>query len=294
MGGGSWATVLGLHCGEGFTVTATTITDRADEQGVYGWDWSATTHEAAENAVHDLVRALGARVALPVKGLQGWRQGLRAFDRDGFALGTVYFGGRDDVHLVSTSAAADAVRPKVVSIAEARTSRVDTRVDTLLPFDELRAVCEDVAGAKAKITYMESSMAGESLGRTIYVGAPSSMVRVRVYEKWLESPGQYVEGTNRVEVQLRPPSRAKRAVSEWTPAMTFCASELTRRLAASLGTELVKPGTLQKSKGTPDLERSLRAMGEQYGGVVDRWLSVGGDVDRVWDYLVPESGGSAH
>jgi hypothetical protein len=144
---------------------------------------------------------------------------------------------------------------------------------------------------KARVTYMESRQAGESTGRTVYLGSPSSAVRVRVYEKWLESPGQYVEGTNRVEVQLRPPSRAKERVSSWTPAETFCASQLTRRLADQLGSEVARPGTLQKSRGTPDLEQTLEAMGSQYGKAVDRWLSVsGGDVDRVLDYLMGNGG----
>jgi DNA relaxase NicK len=159
-------------------------------------------------------------------------------------------------------------------------------VDTLAPFEDLRAVCLEAAGMKARVTYLESEQGGESLGRTLYVGAPTSAVRVRVYEKWLESPGQYVEGTNRVEVQLRPPSRAKGPVSAWTPAETFCASQLTRRLASELGLEVAHPGTLQKSRETPDLERTLEAMGTQYGKAVDRWLSLsGGDVGTVLDHL---------
>ena len=44
--------------------------------------------------------------------------------------------------------------------------------------------------------------------------------------------------------------------------------------------------SLHVAKGTPDLERSLKAMGEQYGGVVDRWLTVsGGDLGKVVGYL---------
>jgi hypothetical protein len=212
---------------------------------------------------------------------------VKGFDGDGYALGSVYFGGRDDVHVVSTSSAAHAARSAVIGIDRARTSRVDTRVDTLVPFDDLRAVCDGVAGLKAQVTYIESSQGGESLGRTVYVGAPASAVRVRVYEKWLQAPGQYAEGTNRVEVQLRPPSRAKELVSGWTPAETFCASQLTRRLASELGSAVADPGTLQKARETPDLERTLRAMGTQYGPGVERWLSVsGGNVDRVLEYLL--------
>lgn len=233
-----------------------------------------------------LLLALRAGSALPGRGLQGWSQSVQAFDAEGYRLGSVYFGGREDVHVVSTSAAADRARPAVVGIERARTSRVDTRVDTLVPFDDLRALCESAAGLKARVTYMESRQGGESVGRTLYVGSPTSAVRVRLYEKWLESPGQYVEGTNRVEVQLRPPSRSKGIVSTWSPAETFCASELTRRLASELGTDVAKPGSLQKSRGTPDLERTLEVMGEQYGPGVRRWLSVsGGDLGKVVEYL---------
>lgn len=258
------------------------------DSDAYGWDWSATTHHGRDGIVPDLLQALGAKVALPGKGLQGWSKSVKGFDSQGHALGSVYFGGgRDDVHVVSTSSAADTVRSSVIRMDDrARTSRVDTRVDTLAPFDDLRGLCDAVAGQKARVTYMESRQGSESTGRTIYVGAPTSQVRVRVYEKWLESPGQYVDGTNRVEVQLRPPSRAKERVSSWSPAETFCASELSRRLAAELGTTVAKPGTLQKSRGTPDLERTIRWMGEQYGPGVRRWLEFsGGDLGKVLEYL---------
>jgi hypothetical protein len=225
--------------------------------------------------------------------LQGWSSSVKAHDAEGYLLASVYFGGgRDDVHVVSTSAVADRARRAVVGRdAGARTARVDTRVDTLMPFEDLERVCETAAGQKARLTRMESYTVSdgvkESLGRTLYVGAPSSMVRVRLYEKWRESPGQYVEGTNRVEVQLRPPSRAKGMVSAWSPAETFCASQLTRRLASELGPEVAHPGTLQKARATPDLERTLRAMGEQYGPACERWWEVsGGDVDTVLGYLM--------
>lgn len=254
----------------------------------YGWDWSATTHDARDGIVSDLLSALGAQSAVAGKGLQGWSQSVKGFDSEGYALGSVYFGGgREDVHVVSTSAAADSVRPAVVQMDRARTSRVDTRVDTLMPFEGLVQVLNLAAETYgSRITRMESSERGVSLGRTVYLGAPSSAVRVRVYEKWLESPGQYVEGTNRVEVQLRPKSRVKERVSSWTPAETFCASRVTRDLAEYLGDDLAPTASLHVSRGTPDLEQSMQAMGDQYGPGVRRWMEYsGGDVGKVLDYL---------
>lgn len=253
----------------------------------YGWDWSATTHEGRAGIVDDLLEALGAEVVAAGKGLQGWSQSVQAFDAGGYKTGAVYFGAaRDDVHVVSTSAQADDARRAVVGIGAARTSRVDTRVDTLVPWAELAGLAEGIAGPQTKVTYMESRVGGVGTGRTLYVGAPSSMVRVRLYEKWLESPGLYVDGTNRVEVQLRPPSRAKLDVSSWSPADTFCASKLTRRLAEALELDIARPGSLQKAKGTPDLQRSLEAMGDQYGNVFRKWMGhSGGDLGTVLDHL---------
>ena len=221
---------------------------------VYGWDWTATTHIAdheEDRASEDgwrvlaarLVESLGGSVTLPGKGLQGWGRSVVVFDDAGYKLGTVYCSGRPDVHVQATGAEADVSRWAVMNIGNPGTARVDTRVDSQVPFEDLRAICEDVAGPQTKVMYVESKVGGQSTGRTFYVGAPTSAVRVRLYEKWLESPGQYVDGTNRVEVQLRPPSRGKQEVTGWTPAETFCASKLTRRLAAALGTDLAHPGT---------------------------------------------------
>jgi len=238
--------------------------------------------------VGDLLRALGARSVEAGKGLQGWSRSVKAYDAEGYLLGTVYFGGgRDDVHVISTSAAADKVRPAVVCMDRARTSRVDTRVDTLVPYEDLVQVLELAAHTYgSRITRVESSERGVSLGRTVYLGAPTSAVRVRVYEKWLESPGQYVDGTNRVEVQLRPASKVKERVSSWSPAETFCASRVTRDLAWRLGDDLAPVASLHVRRGTPDLERSMQAMGDQYGPGVRRWLDFsGGDLGKVLDYL---------
>jgi hypothetical protein len=260
---------------------------------LYGWDWSATTHEGTTGVVDDLLSAMGAQIALPGKGLQGWSRSVQGYDAGGYLLGSVYFGGgRDDVHVLATSASADVARPAVMGMGRAKTARVDTRVDTLLPFEDLSGLCEHAASAYgSRITRMQSWERGDSLGRTIYVGAPSSAVRVRVYEKWLESPGQYVEGTNRVEVQLRPASKVKERVSAWTPAETFCASRVTRSLAELLGDDRAPKASLHVDRGTPDLEKSLVAMGDQYGNAARRWLDVsGGDVGQLLDRLLDERG----
>lgn len=279
--------------------TITGPTDERDDpadgrSGLYGWDWSATTHDGRRGIVDDLLDSLGAVLALPGKGLQGWSQSVAGYDRDGFLLGRIYYGGgRDDVHVLSTSEVADRARESVRGMDRCRTSRVDTRVDTLVRFEELAALLDRASERyRSQVIYYESftggKVAGEPGGRTVYLGAPTSAVRVRLYEKWLESPGQYVEGTNRVEVQLRPPSKAKEKVSGWSAAETFCASRVTRDLAEALGDDLAPKASLHVKRGTPDLERALAAMGDQYRGTVQRWLEVsGGDLGKVHEYLLP-------
>jgi hypothetical protein len=274
-----------------------TLTPPAD---VYGWDWTATTHEAPEDELPALVRrsleALGGAHTLPTKGINGWAKGAQTFDCDGYALGTVYFGGRDDVYVVATSAAADIVRTDVLSAVPGKTSRVDTRVDTLVPFEDLSRILEDAADTYGSlITEVSSRSRGVSKGRTVYLGAPSSAIRVRLYEKWLESPDQYVEGTNRLEVQLRPPSAVKRDVSAWSRAQTFCASKTTAHLAVELGNDLAEPQTLHVKRDTPTLEQTLASMGKQYRRGVSRWLEVsGGDVSRVLEHLDVLDSAHAH
>jgi len=264
-------------------------------EGQYGWDWTSTTHDARGSKttvpviVADVVAALAGSVAVPGKGLQGWSESVRLFDSEGFRVGQVYWGGaRVDVHVVSTSSAAHDARHRVAGLHQARTARVDTRLDTLTSYEDLEGLLRASVGHKATLRSIQSEKDGKSTGRTLYLGAPTSQVQVRLYEKHLESPGCYEDGVNRVEVQLRPASRAKAMVSTWSPAETFCATKLTRRVAARLGAEVAKPPTMEKqNRGTPDLERSLDFMRRQYGPSVERWLlATGGEVGTVMEYLL--------
>lgn len=255
---------------------------------VYGWDWTNTTHDGRHTSTRDLLAALEPALVLPGKGRQGWSTSAVAFDRDGYKVGTVFYGAdRDDVHVEATSDAAESTRAAVVGLHRARTSRVDTRVDTLAAWEDLESICLDAASSYgSQVTTMET-LNGPRAGRTIYLGAPSSAIRVRIYEKWKESPGQYVDGTNRVEVQLRPPSKAKEKVSGWSRAQTFCASRVTTSLAEALGQDVSAAGTLHVKRPTPTLEQSLQAMSDQYGSTVARWLEhSGGDLSTVLDYML--------
>jgi len=255
----------------------------------YGWDWTATTHEGRAGVVDDLLDALSPAITLQGRGLHGWAQSVEGYDAEGHKIGSVFFGGgRDDVHVLATSAAAHDVRTAVLAAVPGRTSRVDTRVDTLTPWDELTAVVEQAADRYgSEVVDYSKRRRGVSEGRTLYMGSPRSAIRVRLYEKHLESPGQYVEGTNRIEVQLRPPSNVKERVSSWGPAQTFCASVATRTLADLVGASEAPRASLHVQRGTPDLERAVRAAAAQYGPTLHRYLTIhGGDQGALLERLL--------
>lgn len=256
------------------------------------WDYSATTHLLkSPTGVGALVKAIGSDSDILGPGLQGWKLGTKCYDARGDLLGTIYHGGREDVHVVLSGGVTDGLREAVLAvggIGGARTARVDTRVDTLRTFEDLAGVleiCADRAGMQ--VITINNRVRGVNKGRTVYIGAASSRIRVRLYEKWLESPGEYVQGTNRVEVQLRPSSSSKSDVSGWDRTQTFACSPMTRRLADMLGLDEGSPVALQSGqKAAPDLDRAVLAMGRQYGKTVRGFMArTGGDVSSLLEYL---------
>ena len=240
---------------------------------MYGWDWSQTTHDGSESVLEELVVALGGIHVKEGKGLQGWARSIAVYDAHGYLLARIYFGGRPDVHVISTGAVADQSRRRILHVGDPRTARVDTRVDTLIPYDRLVKFAEAVAADAGAMTgYHETRRGDASMGRTTYVGAKKSMLYIRVYEKWLESPGQFVDGTNRVEVQLRPPSRSKAMVSLLPPAGTFCASRTARDFAKRLGDEAPPVVSLRVKRAVPELDQKIVNAGHQYGNAIEEWL----------------------
>ena len=249
------------------------------------WDWSATTHPVEDFEL--VVLSVAADRGVPGKGLHGWPVGLDLFDKRGDRVAKVFTGGSTEtIHVLATAGVADSVRESVTK-RPCKTARVDTCVDSLVKYEDLVSSVLEVAGPQTKITVFKSFKGTEQLGRTVYVGAPTSAVRLRIYEKHLESPGLFEAGTNRVEVQLRPPSRSKEAVSTWSRWETFGASKLSRRVGEVLGQKIEPAGSLEKKRGTPTLEESLEAMGRQYGPSVERFLALsGGDLDTVLAHLL--------
>lgn len=140
-------------------------------------------------------------------------------------------------------------------------------------WDRLETVCRGVAkdhGVKARLILPDDL----SEGRTYYMGAPTSDVRVRLYEKtaevrrglppdrWSEVPENWV----RLETQVRPRKDFKKIAAMVEPQIAWGFSGWTSQLAAkALHIELERI-KMQAGRETDD-ERAFRFMLRQYGRV---------------------------
>ena len=150
-----------------------------------------------------------------------------------------------------------------------RCTRVDSCADFERPgaFEEL---LEPVLKAKADFKlYGERRGDWEfpDLGRTQYLGANSSAVRARLYEKGKQPEYRHLNRPNlcRLEIQIRPQKDAKTAYAELSATQVWGASKWTRQLAADVLEQLLDPqppGTVRKDSKR---DQALRWMVGQYG-----------------------------
>ncbi|CAJ0698410.1 hypothetical protein R77591_04981 [Ralstonia mannitolilytica] len=104
-------------------------------------------------------------------------------------------------------------------------------------------------------------------GRTLYLGAPSSPIRARLYEKG-KQPEYRQAGKpdwTRLELQISPQKDAREVYSKLSATEVWGASKYTRALAARvLESELAAypPGTVRRDS---QRDRAIRFMCEQYG-----------------------------
>lgn len=171
-------------------------------------------------------------------------------------------------------------------------TRVDSCHDADVPgaWDDYLAIVEDVK-ARHKI---KGEKRGDwdypDDGRTMYLGATSSPVRVRLYEKGKQPEYRHAGRSDwvRLEVQVRPQKDAKRAYSTMSAADVWGASKFTREIASrafSLDAGVFPAGGVKKEN---DLERRLHWMVQQYAPTllelreaVGTWECVGASLEHM-------------
>lgn len=172
------------------------------------------------------------------------------------------------------------------AIPDHRVTRVDSAHDVDKPgaWDELLGICLDVK--------REFRLKGDKRGdwddfpedgRTLYLGAPSSPIKARLYEKG-KQPEYRQAGKpdwTRLELQISPQKDAREVYSKLSATEVWGASKYTRALAARvLESELAAypPGTVRRDS---QRDRAIRFMCEQYGAHL---MSLKDDLGS-WDCL---------
>jgi hypothetical protein len=164
--------------------------------------------------------------------------------------------------------------PSVVSALrdryEHRCSRVDSchDVDEVGAFDALVKPCTRIKREHG----IKGGKAGDwddfpEDGRTLYLGASTSAVRLRLYEKGKQPEYRHLDRPDwvRIEVQVRPAKAAKETFSKADPLAVWGASAWTRDIAAAVLAAELAPLPAGTTYRLDDRERALRFMCKQYG-----------------------------
>ncbi|MEG0171891.1 MAG: replication initiation factor, partial [Acinetobacter sp.] len=111
--------------------------------------------------------------------------------------------------------------------------------------------------------------------------SPSSVSRVRLYEKGKQPEYKHLERSDwvRIEAQIRPAKEAKEGFNSITPLQCWGASKWTRELAARVLQEHVEPHSAGSTYRLTEREAALRWMCKQYGAHL---LSLAADLGG-WD-----------
>lgn len=244
------------------------------------FDWYAATVEVAPGDLLDIASTLLAdeRPVL-VQGRNGFAHGWE-LRREGSRSAVIYAGGAAEFpHIVGTGSDADGVARVVRKHLPAhQVARADVCVDTDTPgaFSLLLQGLRDVVGV-ATAYMIQPDRASD--GATYYVGAKTSEVRARLYEKGRQLPEQGRPDWVRYEVQLRPQKERKRWAGIAPANDLLAASRWSRAFALrTLGIAATAPPT--RSERVSDLEGAISAMCQQYGKRLLELLEAhGGDVE---------------
>lgn len=241
------------------------------------FDWmQATVREDPADVSELLAGTLGGELE-SARGLNGYQRS-HLVKRGDETLARVLYGGQNGwPHVITTGAASDDVVP-VLRGAWSGLHEV-TRMDTAQDFDQeggydrLRAVMLELAERHGVGRQTIESVVNGHRSRTTYLGAPSSRVRVRLYEKGAferqKGHGDAPEHWVRLEAQIRPTGQAaRRTATELDAVEAWGQSRWTRELAAeAMGLDVAQV-TMQLRR-EPDFMRAVRALAKQYGATID-------------------------
>lgn len=221
------------------------------------------------------------------RGFQTFGERISVKNTSGDEMGSVSWGGRqgERVMVEVKGERTPEVVERLRSAFPHRCTRVDSCVDFERPgaFDELLGPVLKVKDEHKLYGEKRGDWEFPELGRTQYLGASSSAVRARLYEKGKQPEYRHLSRFDlcRLEIQVRPAKDAKDEYSKLSALEVWGASKWTRQLAAEVLSEMLDPhppGTVRKDTKR---DQALRWMCSQYG---PHLVSLAGDLGG-WEVL---------
>lgn len=241
------------------------------------FDWYQATCEGKPEVIVDaLLREWPDASVRPGRACNGYARGYELANGSS-KCATVQYGGQamgPGVHVTATGgnapAAAVALRRGIVH----RVTRADAAEDfeEVGAWDKLFAIGIEVAEDFGIRTKHLGDYHRAQHGRTLYVGAPSSIVAVKIYEKGKQLSATAGDHPNwvRVEASVRPKGEARILASAVEPASLFGYSRWSKEMAFLIGAgdvARVKAGTIWRDS---DDDRTWAAVLRQYGPFLQR------------------------
>jgi hypothetical protein len=214
----------------------------------------------------------------PTRPFHGYHQGAEVVRGDR-KFASIWWGGNGGgVHVQSSGEESqDTARKLREAFPQHHVTRADVCDDYSAPgaWDVLSKLALEVADAEGiKVHYAGDWHRGED-GRTIYLGAPSSVARGRCYEKGRQIGRD--PDLVRMELCVRPKGDARLVAAQAQPAELWGAARWSLALAGKLGMgdiDRMRCGTVYRDS---DVERTRNALCRQYGPALLAWATeVGG------------------
>jgi hypothetical protein len=256
--------------------------------------YTATTRAAKAEDLFQMLFRGGDRFRQG-KGHHGFENRASFVGLDGAETAAVSWGGLHGelVMMEAKGERTPAIVDRLRSKYEHRCTRVDSCYDVEEPgaFEKLLTPCLEVK----KDFKLKGSKAGDwedfpEDGRTLYVGANSSPVRLRLYEKGHQPEYRHLARPDwvRIELQVRPAKDAKDSYSKADSLAVWGASAWTRELAGKVLAAELAPLPAGTTYKLTEEERAIRFMCKQYGNHLmslrnrlGSWEAVGVELSEI-------------
>lgn len=248
--------------------------------------YSATTRAATHEQAFGFLYKLGDDV-YQSKGMHGFAERVAAKDSTGSEVGYVMWGGShgDRIMIEVKGERTPATVERIRQLEEHSVTRVDSCADFEAPDEFMRLYGIMKAVKEERQIYAQHLGDWEmpELGRTYWMGAKSSPVRCRLYEKGKQPEYRHLGRPDwaRAEIQVRPQKEAKKGFASLTSDQVWGAARWTRDIAGHILAGHVNPhpaGTVYRLDSD---EKALRWMCRQYG---PRMLAAAEELGG-WDLL---------